>query len=163
MRRKLELKAKGEDTRQPLLPIERAYLEAIRDASQDPYKALTKLRALVALYPDPQDPFSPVGECLESIRREIDQLRQPADKAKAESLAVLDQRLERAEELQRLRQPAAAKAIRQAIIQLYQDKPWAAEKVQQARMALDAEAAKKETQKQVPQIPNSKSQIPNKS
>ena len=33
------------------------------------------------------------------------------------------------------------------MIELYQDKPWAAEAVQRAR-ALDAEAAKKETQKQ---------------
>ena len=137
MRRDLERQAKGEESRKRLLPIERAYLEAIHDSAQDPYKALTKLRALVDLYRDWKDSSGSVGKCLELVRRQIEQLRQYAEKDKEESVKELERRLEQAEELHRT-DPDTAKAIREAVIKLYQDKPWAASAVQQARKALQA-------------------------
>jgi hypothetical protein len=145
LHRKLELRAKGEKSSQELLPIERAYLDAIHESGHDPERGLAKLQALVDLYPR-EDLSGPAGLCLDLARREVQELGQKVKKINEESRKELDGRLELAEELKR-KEPAKARAIWRAMIELYQDKPWAAEAVQRAR-ALDAAAAKKETQKQ---------------
>jgi len=146
LRRKLEREAKGDRSSQELLPIERAYLDAIYESGHDPECGLAKLQALVNLYPR-EDLSGRVGQCLDLARREVQELRLKVAKINAESQVELKGRLELAEELKR-KEPAKAQAIWRAMIELYQEKPWAAEAVQRARSALDAEAAKKETQKQ---------------
>ena len=82
------------------------------------------------------------GECLDLARREIEDLSQRPDEDAGNSSANLAERLQRANAVQST-DPNVARAIRQAIIELYQDKPWAADAVARARKAMDAEAAKK--------------------
>jgi hypothetical protein len=48
---------------------------------------------------------------------------------------VLQSRLDRADELS-VRDPDAARAMRRAVIELYQDKDWAAPAVQRAKKAM---------------------------
>jgi eukaryotic-like serine/threonine-protein kinase len=146
MKRRLELRARTEGGRQRLLPIEIACLDAIHESAQDSRRALAKLQALVVLYRDKSDLPERAGECLELARRQIEQLRQRPEKGNGNSLAELDERLKHADDLQPT-DPDAARTVRQAIIELYQDKPWAADAVQQARKALETEAAKRETRK----------------
>ncbi len=146
LQRRLERRAKGDSNVARLLPIERAYLEAVNQSALDADRGLTKLQALVDLYQDRKDLSGPAGQCLELARRQLRDLRKQVDKAASESRAEVEQRLAAAEEL-RPTNPAAAQAIWNAVIVLYRDKPWAAEAVAHARKALDTQATKKETQK----------------
>ena len=146
LQRRLERQAKGASNLAGLLPIERAYLEAVNHSVLDPERGLMKLQALVDLYQDRKDLSGPAGQCLDLARRQLRDLRKQVDKAASESRAEVEQRLARAEEL-RPTNLAAARAIWKAVIVLYGDKPWAAEAVAQARKALGAETPKKETQR----------------
>jgi hypothetical protein len=144
LQRSLERQAKGGSNLAKLLPIERAYLEAVSQFAIDPDRGLAKLQALVNLYQDRKDLSGPAGKCLDLARRQLRDLGKQVAKADAESQDELKQRLARANELQET-DPAAAQAIWNAVIVLYRDKPWAAEAVAQARKALDEYGAKKET------------------
>jgi serine/threonine-protein kinase len=146
LQRRLERRAKGDGNLVRLLPIERAYLEAVSQSALDPDRGLMKLQALVDLYQDRKDLSGPAGKCLELARRQLRDLRKQVDEAASESRAEVEQRLARADEL-RSTNPAAAQAICNAVIVLYRDKPWAAEAVARARKALDTQTPKKETQK----------------
>jgi hypothetical protein len=53
-------------------------------------------------------------------------------------LTLLSERLDRADQLA-ASEPARARAIRKAVVELYQEKPWAAAAVNRARQALSAE------------------------
>ncbi|MGQ9575351.1 MAG: serine/threonine protein kinase [Thermoguttaceae bacterium] len=135
LQRQFERRAKGLTHPEGLLPIERAYLEAISYAALDPERGLVKLQALVDLYRDRTDLSGPAGQCLELARRQLQELRRRLERPNAESLAELGQRLERAEQL-RQSDPETARGIWRAIVELYQDKPWAAAAVGRARQAL---------------------------
>jgi serine/threonine-protein kinase len=146
LQRRLERQAKGGSNLADLLPIERAYLEAVSQSVLDADRGRMKLQALVDLYQDRTDLSGPAGQCLELARRQLRDLCKQVDKAAAESRAEVEQRLARAEELLPT-DPAAAQVIWKAVIALYRDKPWAADAVARARKALDARAAKTETPK----------------
>jgi len=133
LERQFELRARTQ-----LLPIERAYLEAINYASIDPDRGLAKLRALVELYSDRTDLSGPAGKCLELARRRYERLSQQLAVPSEDSREEVEGRLRRAEEI-RQENPDAARSILHGLIELYQDKPWAAEAVAQARAALAAE------------------------
>jgi hypothetical protein len=139
LERQFELRARSMAKVTQLLPIERAYLEAINYASIDPDRGLAKLRALVELYRDRTDLSGPAGKCLELARRRYERLSQQLAAASEDSREEIEGRLRRAEEI-RQENPDAARSILQGLIELYQDKPWAAEVVTQARAALAAEA-----------------------
>ena len=100
LQRNLEQRAKGEINPDRLLPIERTYLEAFRLCRLDPERGLAKLKALVHLYQDRKDLSGRAGQCLELARRHLEELQQPMAKAADDSRAELEQRLERAKELQ---------------------------------------------------------------
>lgn len=140
--RDFERRAKGHVNLEGLLPIEKTYLEAIHYTWLDPEQGLGKLQALVDLYKDRTDLSGPAGQCLELARRHLERLRRQLAESVKESLAELEQRLERAAEVQQ-DNPGMARAMRQAVIELYRDKPWAAEAVRQARQALGTSSAKK--------------------
>jgi len=122
-----------------LLPIERAYVEAVEDGDRNPERAITKLQAILDMYEDRIDGLGPVGDCVQLAQRDLKRLRQQLEAWREEDLAVLGNRLDHADELGRsdsadLRQ--RAREIRQAVIDLYRDKPWANAMVERARKAL---------------------------
>ncbi len=120
------------------MPIERAYLEAINYASIDPDRGLAKLQALVDLYGERTDLAGPAGKCLELARRRYERLSQQLAAAAEDARGEVEERLRRVEEI-RQENPAAARSILKGIIELYEDKPWAAEAVEKARAMLAAE------------------------
>jgi serine/threonine-protein kinase len=132
--RRLELRAKGLGGSSPLLPIEQDYLEAIGYARLDPDLGIAKLQAILDLYGH-QDPAGPAGQCMELAERRMALLRQQVEADAPHHLALLRDRLDRADRL-RATQPAQAEAVYRAVIELYQNRPWAAEAVRRARSAL---------------------------
>jgi len=137
LERRFTLRAKGMAGTEGLLPIERAYVEAMNHAWLDPDRGLKQLQALVDLHQDRTDPSGPDGQCLDLARRQLTRLRQQLAKSSAESLVEIEDRLKRAEELLAT-DPQTARSMLQALIELYQDKPWAAEAVRRARERLAA-------------------------
>jgi hypothetical protein len=140
LERRFERRAKGTAGTEGLLPVERAYVEAINQAWLDPDRALVKLQALVDLHQDRTDPTGPDGQCLELARRQLTRLRQQLAKSSADSLVEVENRLNRAESL-RGTDPEAGRTMLRALIELYHEKPWAAESVGRARRLLEARNA----------------------
>ena len=141
-RRRLQLRAAHASGTAGLLPIEREYLAAMDLASHEPERAAEKLWSLVALYDgaNPPDDSAESREatrnCLELAKRELPNLEASIAASAEEQGRWLDQRLQQAAALQ-AENPAAARAIWKAVIELYGDKPWAAERVERARKALE--------------------------
>jgi hypothetical protein len=65
----------------------------------------------------------------------LKQLGEQIDRSVSIELALVQSRLDQADVLG-VRDPDAARAIRRAVIELYQDKDWAAPVVQRAKKAL---------------------------
>ena len=137
LERKFELRARGFTGTEGLLPIERAYLSAIRHARLDPDAGIAKLQALVDLYGPGVDPSGREGLCVEGARRRLERLRQQVEQQAPAHLAMIQQRLKKAQQL-RSDDPRAAEKMYRGVIELYADKPWAAEAVRKAREALEA-------------------------
>ncbi len=135
LEKQFERKAKGLPTAQGLLPVERAYVEAMNMASLDTERGVARLEALVNLHQDRTDLSGPDGLCLELARRQLARLRQHIEKSTPELQAELSDRLERAERLMAA-DPKKARAMLQGLVELYQDKPSAAEAVAKARQLL---------------------------
>jgi hypothetical protein len=135
LERRLALRPKGLAGTEGLLPVQRAYLEAINQV--DPDRGVKLLQALVDLHQDRTDRSGPDGLCLELARRQLARLRQQLARSSVESLAVIEDRLKRAEELSAT-DPQIARSMLQALIDLYQGKPWAAEAIGLARKRLAA-------------------------
>jgi serine/threonine protein kinase len=133
--RRFDLRIKGLSGGEDLTPVERAYLDAMSFVRLDPQLAATKLQAMVALYDRPGGGMGTSDLCLVLAKRRIEQLRGDAGKQTAEQIALLRSRLDAADAL-RETQPLRAAAIYRAVVQLYADKPWAAEVVARARKAL---------------------------
>jgi len=121
-----------------LLPIERAYLEAINYARLDPERGMAKLQALLALYDHRTDLSGPTGQCLELARRRLERLREQLHESTSEHLALVNERLDQADRLHHT-DPERARAMWRAVIELYREKPWAAGAVRRAQDALAAE------------------------
>jgi serine/threonine protein kinase len=139
LERRFELRASGRiSTAERLSPAERAYLEAINYVRLDPEMGMAKLQALIDLYDHRTDRSGPTGQCLEIARRRLDRLREELQERTASQVAVIEGRLDRADELSKT-DPAAARAIRKAVFELYGSKPWAAKAVRRSRSALDNE------------------------
>ncbi|NUQ62476.1 MAG: serine/threonine protein kinase [Pirellulales bacterium] len=135
MERAFERRSKGIGGPEPLLPIEQAYQEAVNYARIDPAQGLVKLRALVDLYNHRTDISGPTGKCLELARRRLSQLEGLVQQTSSDHLAMIEDRLDRAEQL-RKSDPKRARAMFLAVVELYDQKPWAAEAVRRAREAL---------------------------
>jgi hypothetical protein len=131
-----ERQATGFAPAENLLPVERAYLEAINYLRLDPERGMGKLQALVELYGQHPDASGPTGQCVTLARRRLAQLHRELDSMAADLQATAAEQWEEAEQLGRS-DPKRARAMYQAIIELYGDKPWAREAVERARAALD--------------------------
>ncbi len=124
-----------------LLPIERAFLESINYESIDPEQGAARLKALVEMYQDRKDLSGPAGRCLELARCRYERLSQALEIVSADTLAELEERLEHANDI-RAANPAGARAIWRGLVELYQEKEWAAEVVAAARAELAADEKK---------------------
>jgi serine/threonine-protein kinase len=136
LERKFEQRVKGLAGTEKLLPIERAYLEAISYVRLEPERGMAKLQALIDLYAQRDDASGPTGQCLTLARRRLAQLRQEEAEHTGEQLDLLQQRLDAADQA-RSSDPQRAQAMYRAAIELYGDKPWAADAVRRAREALE--------------------------
>ena len=135
--RKLDRIVRGLAGTENLVPIERAYLEAINYVRLDSERGMAKLQALIDLYDHRADASGPTGKCLELARRRLAELREQLGQQTADQLELVQDRLGQAHQLSST-EPDRARAMYRAVIELYQDKPWAAQAVRQAREALAA-------------------------
>lgn len=125
-----------------LLPIERAYLEALNYIRLDPEIGMAKLEAMIALYDnrknreDPFDTTGPTGKCLELARRRLKQMNRMIEVSTVDDLHLLQVQLDHADAMDS-EDPARAKEMRQAVLALYGHKPWADPAVQRAREKLN--------------------------
>jgi serine/threonine-protein kinase len=136
LERRFERRVHGNAGGERLMPIERAYLEAIRYARIDPERGLMKLQALVDLHGQGSDVTGPPAQCLELARRRIAQIRAELDRAAADLRIMLEHRLDEADAL-RHTDPNRAHAIYRAIVELYADNPLVAELVERARKGVE--------------------------
>jgi hypothetical protein len=119
----------------PLHPVEQIYLEAIQLAEVQPAQAAQKLEAMLVVFDEEEQSSEQVERCLELARRRLQQLRSVIDRISLQQIEVAQQRMDVAARLAPS-EPAQAARIYRGIIQLYEDKPWAANLVQEADRAL---------------------------
>ncbi len=122
-----------------LSPVERAYLEAMGSLRSDPELAARKLEALIALYaPEGKpsdDPAGPAHQCVELARRRLARLKEELQTGEADLVRAVEERLSLAEQL-RHDNPRRAAEICEALVTLYEGKPWAGPIVERARQVL---------------------------
>jgi serine/threonine-protein kinase len=135
LERKLRNRAKRLWRARPETPMERMLLEAMNAAHEDPGRGLIKFRALVDLYSN-MITDEETNDYITLARRQIERLEAQIDQYAADHVALLNERLSRAEQLVDAN-PQAAGEIAQAIVVLYGEKPWAASQVDRARAVLD--------------------------
>jgi serine/threonine-protein kinase len=143
LERRFENKARRAKGVESLLPIERAYLEAVQRRASDPEGALVRFQAIVAVYGGTSDPSQTEIQqrasqrCLELAKKQVEQLTSTVKRFNQEQRLALRRQLERAGKLESTDR-AAAEQIWQGIITLYADKTWAADLVEQAQERLAA-------------------------
>lgn len=137
LERRFELRARGLESTDRLLPIERTYLEAISYGRLSPELGIVKLRALIDLYDHRTDRAGPTGQCLELARRQLERFREQLAHSARDHVVLLEERLDRADQLSQS-DPERARAMREALIELHRGKPWAAAAVRRAEAALAA-------------------------
>lgn len=125
----------GRSSTNGLSAIEQMYLEAISHERLNPTQAVIELQALVDLYNHSEIKKGTAERCLELANRRLARLEKEVEKLATKQLDVLHDRLDAADSL-RVDQPKRAAAIYRAVIELYTDKPWAAEPVRRARKML---------------------------
>ncbi|WP_425614622.1 serine/threonine-protein kinase [Anatilimnocola sp. NA78] len=140
LQRQFDRRSKRSDDGQALLPIERLLLQAQRTAQSDPVAALQQFEAIVTLLSGDRDPAATKADevltarCVELAKKQIEQLQKTSGETQQHQLAMIRRQLDRAKELAG-QKPAEAAEIRQSIVTLFGDKPWAAELVSEARTA----------------------------
>ncbi len=118
-------------------PIQRAFTEAKRNALINPEVAVVKFQALIDVYDDDSGDSDVARHYVKLARQQLKRLeKQVADRVE-DDRKFLQSRLDRAMELTGSN-PQAAIKIYQGIVELYDEKPWAAELVSQAKSDLAA-------------------------
>jgi eukaryotic-like serine/threonine-protein kinase len=116
--------------------VERAYLEAIDYTRNSPEQRVVKLQALIDLYQNPGETSAATGECVTLARRRLDELKKDIEKQAPEQLEIIQKRMDEADKLLST-DPKRAQAMYRAVVELYGDKPWAAESVRQAQATIN--------------------------
>lgn len=132
LERRFQARARLHSKTDGLLPIERAYFEAIGYVNLEPALGRKKMQALVDLFREDSKSSKQARECYALALKELDRLDRQLQQHSADDVKVLQRKLADADELQST-DPDAAKRIRQAIVELYGDEPWAEEIVRRAR------------------------------
>jgi eukaryotic-like serine/threonine-protein kinase len=135
LQREFDSPLKRLTNKEHLQPIERAYSEAMNHVRLDPEVGVAKLQAIVDLYDRPGSNAGSSGDCLILVRRRLTQLREEIKRRTAEQLDLLQERLNAADGLRR-KEPDRAATMYRAVVELYAEKPWAADAVRRARDAL---------------------------
>ncbi len=135
-------RVRGQESAKGLSPIEQLYLEAITIARYDPVRGMAKLQAIVDLNNQPGDNAGPAGQCLTLAKRKLAQLQHQVKKNASDQLIALKERLQAADAM-RAGDPETAQAMYRAVVELYSEKPWAAEAVALARKALNEKSPSK--------------------
>jgi hypothetical protein len=107
-------------------------------AATSPQKAIEMLDALVRLYgseASADDGDERIAKGVQLAERQLVQLREDFAELNERRLSDLQERLATAERLASS-YPEEANAIRQAIVDLYEDQPWASEIVSETRRAI---------------------------
>jgi serine/threonine-protein kinase len=117
-------------------PIERDYADAMRDAANAPEQAVTKLQAILDFYGQMPGLSETSTRFVELSRRQLVHVRQQITRQAPAHLKLIDENLSRANRLI-ASDPAKARAIASSIVELYGDKPWAADQVAKARRMLE--------------------------
>jgi serine/threonine-protein kinase len=133
--RTLERQAQGRRDNTPLTPVERAYLEAIEQRVNSPEAAVVKLEAIVSVFDASTITDQRARRCVELARRDLIRLRAEIGQWSKEHLKSVIRQLDRADAIE-ANQPETAEAIRRGVVELYGNKPWAAEAVKRARRDL---------------------------
>lgn len=81
---------------------------------------------------------SPTELCVELARRRLKRLNQDLTTIHADQIALIEKRLDDAQELEE-QYPARAAEIRRAVVELYRDRSWARDVLREAREALEKE------------------------
>ena len=123
-----------------LLPVESAYVDALRLANVNPPEALERMEAIIELYGSDErsddDTGRRVEECLELARRKADQLSAAVADQVSRARAALDAALAEIETLV-ADDPAEAVGRARAVIVLYGEHAWAKEHVDRAQQVLN--------------------------
>jgi eukaryotic-like serine/threonine-protein kinase len=119
------------------LPIGLAYLEAVNSGRSNPELGMAKLQALVDLYEASKDDATLTSQYLTLARQRLAQLQKQVEERAKPQLELIGERLGVADSL-RQDDPERAGKMYRAVIELYGDKPWAAQAVGRAREALRA-------------------------
>ena len=119
-----------------LLPVERAYLEALGYQHFSAELCMAKLQALVDLYENYAETAGPTGDCVTLAQRRLQQLKTSVEQYTPEQLDVIEKHLDQADSLL-ASEPNRAQTMYRAAIELYSAKPWAAAAVRRAQAALD--------------------------
>jgi len=149
LERRFEARARGRGSDEALLTAERIYLSAVRQADAKPAAAARQLDDLLALYSG--DASTEMGDssienereqrrleaCLCLARQQLERLETQLKTEFEADLATIVARLDAAEAMHQ-DSPAEAKAICQAVIDLYTEAPWASEAVQRASKLLES-------------------------
>ena len=135
LERKFDKRVRGLAGAESLLPVERAYLDAINYVRLEPERGMAKLEALIELYRQQDDGSGPTGRCLILARRRLTQICKDIDEHSRDQLALLLERIDAADAL-RSADPERARAMYRAAVELYSEKPWAAAAVRRAQESL---------------------------
>ena len=141
LERRFELHAKRARGVEDLLPIERAYLEAVQIRASDPEAALARLEALTAVFGGAPDASLTVLQkkaserCLDLAKKQIEQLSETVKKFNQEQRLAIRKQLDRADKLAASDRHAAEQVWR-GIVTLYAGKIWASDLVKQAETRL---------------------------
>jgi len=132
-RRRWEIRVRAGTPPGGISPIEREYLDAMRYAAADPQLAQTKLQAMLNLY-GTDGMTRPYSErrYLQMARSELDRLATRRPASNDAERKFVEERLAEADQLD-AKDSATARKIRSAVVELYADKPWAHDLVEQAR------------------------------
>lgn len=144
LERRLERKRRGA----PSTSIERAYLDALRVAEENPDDGVVKLAAFVELFgAASREERRPASEKTTGVAenqkaltqafvavatRKLERLREEREKARAEDLALIAERWSAAVAIAASNR-AEAEKIRLALIELYGERAWAAEALREAK------------------------------
>ena len=125
MERQFQRRVRRADDLEKLEPVERAYLQVLRDAPFHPEKALRQARALVTLYEPDQKRDRRIRRTVELAKAKIDQLLRKLERLRATEEAALQSRLELIEEVA-AKDPRRALAMYESLPVLYGEYAWAA-------------------------------------
>ena len=110
-------------------------MAAIELAEVDPGKAVERLNALIDVYDDDEDQPPSISDFIDEAKKQLPGIRQRVRRMANDKLELIGQRLEYAQKMEN-EDPEHARKIYQGIVDLYGDRSWADEKVEQARLAL---------------------------